>query len=440
MRDERIGWTLFVATAIIPVIYWFLINNVSASFSSFSSTMNSLGRIASLMGIVLFSNVLLLNTRITFIEDLFNGLDKAYKAHHFFGASSFVLLLFHPILLASALIMTSTSQAALFLLPSQNIPTNLGISAILSMQLFLIFTFFIKLPYQNWKLTHKFLGLSFLLASLHVFTISSDVSRNIFLRTYIFAFIAIGFLSFIYRSVLHGMRVKKSEFEISTVKTLDETVTELTLKSTGQATQATRQAINFRPGQFVFISVQDENIGVESHPFSISSASNEESIRLSIKSLGDYTSKIKEIKPGTKAELEGPYGRFFLDEKPDQIFLAGGIGITPFLSFARSLSESARQITHQRTHLVWSVPTAKEAIFAKEIHDLSKKHEDFKFTIFNSEKQGRITGEYLLKETSYLGQDIYLCAPPGMMVAIKKQLISLGVKKEKIHMEEFAIQ
>jgi len=97
--------------------------------------------------------------------------------------------------------------------------------------------------------------------------------------------------------------------------------------------------LQFNPGQFVFISFNQESLS-ESHPFPISSGPDENLLRITIKNLGDYTKTLTEkLQKGTIAKIEGPYGVFSYKNTPNenQIWIAGGIGITPFVSFIKDM-------------------------------------------------------------------------------------------------------
>ena len=146
-HSHKFGWALITSIALLPCAYllhleWPVLN------SNFSYLMRLMGRLSALFGISLFSLTFLLNTRLKFLEDLFGGLDKTYKAHRTFGIAAFLALLLHPLLLASTYISTSVVTAARLFLPVNGTAINLGIFSLLSMELFLIFTLFAKAKYR----------------------------------------------------------------------------------------------------------------------------------------------------------------------------------------------------------------------------------------------------------------------------------------------------
>src|SRR5690606_19617157 len=96
----------------------------------------------------------------------------------------------------------------------------------------------------------------------------------------------------------------------------------------------------FRPGQFAWLSLGDSPWTMQQHPFSMtSSADADGAVEFTIKALGDFTSTIQDVEPGSCAWLEGPYGVFTWEpgQCPDgAVFITGGVGITPVVSMLRT--------------------------------------------------------------------------------------------------------
>ena len=423
--------------AFMPVLYLLILKNSSVDFSNFSSSMRSFGKILGLSGIVLFSLTFFLNTRLKSFEKIFGGMDKAYRIHHNLGTFAFLLVLFHPIFLSLQFFAFSIKAAAEFFYSFNNFPVSLGIFALLSMTLFLLLTFFSVLKYQNWKFTHRLLGISFILASLHILLIPSDVSGNYFLRAYMIVFILIGLGSYSYRTLFWKFLVKRQDYKIKSVKLLGS-INEIRL-------EPKNSPLEFRPGQFVFVSFNSKITTKEPHPFTISSSCHKKEIIFSIKKLGDFTGKLKELREGIDAKLEGPYGKFSFVDYPseDYLFIAGGIGITPFLSMARSISDAPEEYSFKSIDLYYSVKKEKEAVFLKELENISKnlpKNKKLNIFLHVSDKKGHIDSKYILGNSKTLNdRNIFICGPPAMMESLKKQFILSGVKKNKIKTEEFAL-
>jgi predicted ferric reductase len=425
-----LGWIAFIVLSLLPIIFWSFSKPISTRFVSSTTTLTSLGQLTGLVGMAMFALTLILSSRLKFLENYFGGLNKVYIAHHIFGSIAFILLLFHPLILAGKFAQVSKKSVVLFLLPASNWSINFGIIALFLMVISLVLTFFIKLPYQIWKFSHKFLGLAFFFAALHSFFIPSDISRNPILRIYMLALVGMGMIAFIYRAILAKFFAKYFEYSVEEVKILAENVVEIIMSPKGKR-------INFTPGQFVFVSFVDNNISAESHPFSISSGVSEKNLRLTIKSLGDYTSQLRNLRPGALAKIEGPFGKFSYQnvENKNQIWIAGGIGVTPFLSMARSLENAEYKID-----LYYCVNNEKEAIFFEELLKISQQNPNFRIISFYAEKQGFIKAEFIQKISGDLNsKEIFLCGPPAMMKSLKEQFLKLKVSRKNIHSEEFRL-
>jgi predicted ferric reductase len=91
----------------------------------------------------------------------------------------------------------------------------------------------------------------------------------------------------------------------------------------------------FQPGQFAWLSLWNGPFGMREHPFSFSSSAERlGEMTMTIRELGDFTATVKEVRPGQRAYLDGPYGAFSVDRhrSPGYVFIVGGVGITPVIS------------------------------------------------------------------------------------------------------------
>lgn len=431
IRIKRIGWLIFLLLAFTPIIFWLPIRPISSRFVDWQTGLTSLGQLFGLIGMAMFSLNLVLSARLKFLEGLFGGLNRIYFNHHTFGAVAFILLLFHPLFLVIKYIPFSLRAAAEFFLPSDNLAMNFGIFGLLLMMFFLIITFYGHLAYQRWKFTHQFLGLAFFLGSLHVLLIESDVSRSVPLKSYMLVLVALGFAGIIYRTLFSRLLVRKYPYRVKAVRELNGAVLEIELSANGST-------MDYRPGQFIFISFSQPGISSESHPFTVSSAPSEVNLRLTIKNLGDYTGNLKKLAAGSFAYIEGPFGKFsFLAaDLKKQIWIAGGIGITPFLSMARSLEN----YTGYQIDLFYSVRTETEAIFLTELNMIVKKTGQLRVIPFFTDKQGYITAEQIQKLSGLAGREIFICGPLALMKNLKNQFDKLKISHGLVHSEEFSLQ
>ncbi len=414
--------------SLIPVVIWSLMEPIGLRFSDLNSITTSLGQVLGLVGMVLFSINLILAGKLKFLDKYFKGLDKVYINHSRLGAISFSMLLFHPLFLVVKYITISTQQAAMFFVPFTDMPVTWGIISLFLMIILISFTFYIKLKYHIWKMSHKFMTLAFFFAIIHTLFISSDVSRNNFLRYYILILAAISLLIIIRKAIFDYFINIKLKYKIKNIFELNKDIIEIEMEPLSGK-------MNFISGQFAFFSFFGLGISNESHPFSISSYEKENNLKITVKKLGDYTNILNNLKINDGVLVDGPYGNFSYKkaENKNQIWIAGGIGVTPFLSMVKSLD------SNYNIDFYYAVKEEKEAVHVKDFEEISQKNINFKFILWDTTYKGYINSGLILNLSKSLdNKDIFLCGPPKFMESLKNQFISLGVDIKKIHYENFS--
>lgn len=423
------GIAIIISLTLIPLFLWL----PYANFSNTKQTLLTIGQALGLTGSILFSINFILSGRFKFLEPFFGGLNRIYITHHTIGAIAFIFLLYHPVFITLFYVPISVVSAAkiLFSTPS-NLPIFLGMIALLVIIITLIITFFIKLPYNIWKYTHKFLGLALFFATLHIYLIPSTVSKNPYLRYYILSIALLGTLSYLYRVIFYRFLVKRLSYTVSQVRLVNQEVTEIIL--TPQ-----KNHFNYLPGQFIFINFSSLRVTKEVHPFSLTSAPSYPYLSLAVKSSGDYSETLKLLKMGAIAQVEGPFGYFTYSRYSTlkQLWIAGGIGITTFLGMARSLTPD----TPYAIILYYVVGTPEEAVYLNELQTLTTKVANFKIYPYFSKTRGRISAETIANTIfDYKLYEIFLCGPPPMMNSLRSQFRKLGIKNFHIHSEEFSLE
>jgi len=205
--------------------------------------------------------------------------------------------------------------------------------------------------------------------------------------------------------------------------------------------------ISFLPGQFAWLKLASSPFTLEEHPFSFSSGSMSTAcIEFGIKELGDFTGEIKNIQPGTRAYLDGPHGAFNIDRYPAVgfVFIAGGIGIAPIMSFLRSMSErkDPRPVVLFYADRTWDglafredIEELKENLDLKVVYVLQEPPENWQG------ERGMIDKELLENHLpeEFIHRNIFICGPDPMMNVIQELLLELGVEKVSIHLERFSL-
>ncbi|HSQ38712.1 MAG TPA: hypothetical protein VLM78_01015, partial [Anaerolineales bacterium] len=133
--------------------------------------------------------------------------------------------------------------------------------------------------------------------------------------------------------------------------------------------------------------------------------------------------------------VEGAYGMF--DHRTGggkQVWVAGGIGLTPFLSFLRDMNGLDKDVD-----FYYTVRHREEALFLDEIQAAAKKNPRLKVHIRFSAVDGSLTVDEIVKNTggNITGYHVYMCGPLPMIQAFERKFLEAGVPAKNIHFEEF---
>jgi len=210
-----------------------------------------------------------------------------------------------------------------------------------------------------------------------------------------------------------------------------------------------------RAGQWVSIKILHNGGWSEPHPFTISCAPEDEILLLTIKRAGTFTSSIPDLQPGTPVTCDGPFGVFCrdIDMKEEITMIAGGVGITPFLSVLRHFRNISAT---NRVTLFWTNKTIDDLFAADElkemtrelnftiVHTLSREQETDKYFQPDSPKvlyvPGYATRELLREHIAFPRTSFYLCGPPKMQDFVLGELQACGVDPESVEKENFSYQ
>jgi len=195
--------------------------------------------------------------------------------------------------------------------------------------------------------------------------------------------------------------------------------------------------ISFTPGQATELSINKKGWENEKRPFTFTSLPIDDFLEFTIKTYPDHdgvTNELRKIKPGAELILHDVFG--VIEYNGEGLFIAGGAGVTPFISIFRYL-----QLEHgvRNNKLIFANKTSDDIILKEEFEE--KLGKNF-INILSDEEttdyaHGLIDGEFLKSNIDEFSQHFYLCGPPPMMEAVEKQLANLGVAKKAITTEEF---
>jgi predicted ferric reductase len=271
--------------------------------------------------------------------------------------------------------------------------------------------------------------------------LSTTTTYSVTLRMiYVFHY-TIAFSFWFYHKVIRSISIKFHPYKITEIIKQNGDVWDLRFMSNNG-----RKILDYKPGQYCYLKIT--SLGRESHPFSFTSSPlQKEYFSIGIKNAGDYTSKIGNIKVGDKAYIDGPYGTFnHLDKNGKElVFIAGGIGITPFLSMLHYIKETdpSRKIT-----LIWGVRSQNDMIFSSELEDLKKRVPNLSVVHILSEDDswtkdcGFIDREMLEKygsceDPQEQNKNYFICGPKLMTNMVFSVLKDMKVSNSNIQSEQF---
>jgi len=212
-----------------------------------------------------------------------------------------------------------------------------------------------------------------------------------------------------------------------------------------------------KPGDFSFIAGQyclvsfigKPEFFEESRPFTFSNdPTQKDFIELTIKEMGDFTQELFKLKKGDKLKIDGPKGEAlnFDESIKNIVFLAGGSGITPFISAIRYVI--SKNLPNKMI-LLFSNRTENDIIFKQELEKFNKNNNNIKIiTTLTDEVPDRWKGETKRIDKEMIKKYVeepkkwfwYICGPPPMIKAMENILSSLNVPKEKLKIEDWQIQ
>ena len=424
-----VGGTVVIVVAVGYVVLWLVARPAGQPGGRY------IGEMFGAEAVLLLSCCLVLTTLLTPIEHAFSGLDRVAVWHKWVATTAVVLLVPHLALATSPPDSYATS-----------VGRALGSIALLGLVVLVVWALAPKLravrwsrfvrhlahtSHERWLSAHRLTGVFVIAAVAHGAIVDPALHGSTTLRVVFLVVGGIGIAAYLYRELLARYVIPIHDYLVADLQRPDETTLDVSLEPEGTP-------LAFAPGQFIFLAFGGPG-GWQRHPFSVASAPSERRLRVSIKAAGDYTRQLHdELKTGTPAKLAGPYGGF--DYRPgghNQIWVAGGIGVTPFLSWIRALDGTF----DRSVDFFYSVAHAAEALYLDEIQAAAAKHPTLRVRVIDTEHDG-----FLTAQTAMTGRPpgadvwVYMCGPPAMTSALSDGFRALGIPASRVRFEQFNIR
>jgi predicted ferric reductase len=298
------------------------------------------------------------------------------------------------------------------------------------------------LTYESWRRLHNILFLAVFVSALVQAWVIAVPREHVLPAGVLIAQAVLATAVYVHHKFLGPAGRRKALHRVKSVAVEARNVWTLTFE-----TPENHERFEFLPGQFQFITF-DRGRG-EEHPFTISSSPLDPRTHAStIKGSGDFTKTIGSVRPGDLVGIQAAFGRFSHVLEPGErslVFIAGGIGITPFMSMLRYMRDSRED---RDVALFYANRSEEDIVFRGELENIAALAAPRLRVVHVLEapgqgwrgEQGRIDRALIEKHAKDLASRLfYLCGPPPMMNALAAMLIDAGVPAKRIRTERFAL-
>jgi predicted ferric reductase len=416
-----------ICLPLLPVLLLRMIPDVAAMTST-AATLRLLAVHAGLLGFVSFAVSLVLGARFSVVERLFVSLDRMYRFHRRVAAAVAAFLVAHVLLMLAA-VSSSGETVTTLLQPDPGWRVFAGVIGFVAFGTAIVITVVVRLRHETFLRVHRLFGVVFAIGAVHALRVPAFIGQSLWFNGYLAAVTAAGLGAWIYRSGLGRTLIRRAYYEVSDIRLVRNDVTEVTLVPL-------EDPLAFAPGQLVFVGIDDDAVTREQHPFSIASAPSDRELRLVVKAIGDFTSGLRDVVPGSMVRVEGPYGGFWRAGAGEQhqVWIAGGIGVTPFLSIARSLDTDDLDID-----FFYCTEDADAAVFLDEFYAIADHHPRLRVIPIRADAMGFLSATDVKAVSGDLSNtEIFICGPPAMIDALTGQFAELGVTN--LHFEDFRLR
>lgn len=362
----------------------------------------------------------------------FENLAQKIKLHKWLGTYGVLLVFLHPLL-----IVYSYRESWFYsLLPNFSTEfekhVTFGRLAMTSLAIIWVTSAIVRgrIAFRPWKYIHYLAYPALLFSLLHVPEVGGSYGEK-GIQFFWYCLVIISLLALLLRARFY-FGYGKLQFTVIENKPLNQFVHQLRLKPV-------TRSIHVRTGQYVYIQL---GLVGESHPFTVLDYNTKNGeLLIAYKTFGSFTKKLETIPPQANVYIDGPYGVFTAElELSDApvVFIAGGIGITPFVKHA---------LRTDHNHFLFSAnQTNENAVYQAVLKNhMGKRYID----VFSKESSqannegnteyGMVRAELIKKYIADPKQyDYYICGPKPMMVAVRSELQSLGIDTSRIYTEEFS--
>lgn len=373
--------------------------------------------LSGLLAISLMSLAMVLATRPVVLERPLGGMDRIFRLHKWAGILAAVFAALHWLIEMSDDLIKSVFGRAGRLDELEfgglyemlrDAGEEIGEFAVYLVLAMVVLSLWKRFPYKFWRQLHRAMPVLYLLLAFHAAVLAPPGYWAQPVGLLLAAMLAAGSVASVIALTGRIGRDRRVQGVVTAVSSPAADVTEVVCRLGGEWR-------GHRAGQFAFVSFVGMDRFEGAHPFTIASADHgDRTLSFQIKALGDYTRQLaSRVAVGQAVTVEGPYGRFVLerqDRKARQIWIAGGIGVTPFLAWLDELRGTPASAPQVDLH--YSTRSAAADPFVSRLRSLCAELPSVALHIHDSAAGTGLTADALGKDRA-AGQraEVWFCGP-----------------------------
>ncbi|MDP3410137.1 ferric reductase-like transmembrane domain-containing protein [Bosea sp. (in: a-proteobacteria)] len=449
---RNIKRTLWGTLALLTVL-WFLTAPSVLRSTGFFALRNAMVQYSGVIAMGAMSVAMILALRPRWPERWFGGLDKMYRLHKWLGIAALVVSVVHWLWSQGPkwavgwgwLAPPVRGERSLFENPVQALFMSLrgtaegiGEWAFYASVLLIVLALIKYFPYRFFYKTHRLLAVTYLVLAFHTVVLLEFSSW----ASPLGVVMALLLVSGNYAAIVILLRRVGADRQVEgKIVSLQYFPGVRTLETEIEVPQGWR---GHKPGQFAF-ATSDGSEGP--HPYTIASSWNDIDRRITFvtKELGDHTNRLREeLHVGQDVKIEGPYGCFDFDNsQPRQVWIGGGIGITPFIAGMKHMALERQAKPNQPSpaiDLFHTTADYDETALAKLKADASAAN--IRLHTLVDARDGRLSGDRIrMAVPEWRAASFWFCGPARFGEALRKDFAAQGLPvEERFHQELFAMR
>ena len=427
---------------------WLAVQPFAAASADFAALRDALIQYSGILSIGVMSVALVRANRPVVIEPFLGGLDKMYRLHKWLGVTALVTTLSHCLLIQvpgwlidlgwlarpAKPVRTMPGDAVFpFFQNQRGLAKGLGEWAFYSAVVLIVLALVKWFPYRYFFKVHHLMAVAYLALVFHALMLMPFSYWAEAIAPWTAALMVVGSVAALRILFNRVGRVGRGRRAVGMV---EEVTFHEDLRSLEVAVRLKSCWRGHDAGQFALVTFNEKE---GPHPFTISSAWTQDGrLRFIVKGLGDYTKLLPDaVKVGGLVKVEGPYGQFsFSSARKRQIWVSGGIGITPFIARMKQL---ALQTDGKLIDLFHSSAEIDEAVFSQLRLDAEKAHLHLHLLVDG--RDSRLTAQGMAHATpQWRDADVWFCGPAGFGQSLWRDLHAMGLARGDFHQELFNLR